>query len=75
MGSLTRSGGEGYSGDSEVVMTVWDKFCYYGGIVGFFVAVGVVVEAIRTSEHMLIVRAVPIVLASLYLHNIPRARS
>ena len=52
----------------EVAMTAWDKFCYYGGIAGFFVVVGVAVEAIRTSEYVLIARAVPILLASLYLH-------
>jgi hypothetical protein len=49
-------------------MTAWDNFCYYGGIVGFFVTIGVVVEAIRTGEHILIARAVPILLASLYLY-------
>jgi len=48
-------------------MTAWDKFCYYGGIVGFFVVVGIVAEAIRTHEYILIARAVPVLLASLYL--------
>jgi len=48
-------------------MTAWDKFSYYGGIVGFFVVIGVVAEAIRTGEHILIARAVPVLLASLYL--------
>ena len=48
-------------------MTVWDKFCYYGGIVGMFVVVGIVVEAIRTGEYVLIAKAIPVLLASLYL--------
>lgn len=49
-------------------MTAWDKFCYYGGIVGFFVVVGIIVESIRTSEYILILKCVPVLLASLYLY-------
>ena len=70
---MTRNGGEEYSEDLEVAMTAWEKFCYYGGIVGFLVVVGVVVEAIRIGEYILLARAIPVLLASLYLYSKGRA--
>ncbi len=47
-------------------MKFWDKWCYYGGMIGIVLAIAGIVEAIRIDQNILILRALMILGVGVY---------